>query len=627
MTTNQLQLLCREFKSRVNEFVQNKIEYIQRRSIQFNLYDELIKKSKINQNSSKDADDAAESMEIFIARETLLLRSQRSGVTLKDFEFVAEIGSGAYSVVDLVVYKQNNKLFALKKIYKDRIAKAGEGVQVRTEKAVMMSFNSEFVVKLYHAFQDTDTLYFVMDYASGGDLSHLLNSCGCFPEHWVRRWFAQMICGVLVLHGTDVLDVLDEEDDLGLEERIRQIQQEEEDKLFSARSSKQGLFELSENNQIDNVSSQSFIFGMSSVQFSGSSISSTLQDNSQQLSNKTSQQRTSSISSVSIANNDSFENVAKKSQRKQTLTNITLKQEFIHRDLKPQNFLITNNGNIMLADFGFAKIVRDEKHTHDNELQSQKSIFFAQTKSLVGTLNYISPEQFKSGVYGKCVDFWALGCILYEMLCGEVAFDASDPDDFITKMQTLPWEEIKPKYNEEFQYLSKEAQDLIQQLLTEPDKRLGRSHNMKDLILHPFFTQGESFENIMLVQNQFLKRVIASPDAASEDILMAMPLIPYQPLLLALTAPWKPKINHAADLQYFKEPNDTESSYKDFTNVNFIDSDQFAERNINGQINVDQQCSSSSFSEVQQINTQHTSIQRMSFGLELTSTTLADDTF
>lgn len=82
------------------------------------------------------------------------------------------------------------------------------------------------------------------------------------------------------------------------------------------------------------------------------------------------------------------------------------KSEFIHRDLKPQNFLIGDDGHILMADFGFAKESRD----------------LSIEDTIVGTLNYISPEYFQRGVVGKITDYWALGCILYEMITGEVAF-------------------------------------------------------------------------------------------------------------------------------------------------------------------------------------------------------------
>ena len=129
-------------------------------------------------------------------------------MTIEDFEVVNEIGKGAYSVVNLVRQRKTGRIFAMKRMAKERVASFQEGIRVRTERAVMLHFNSSFIVKLYYVFQDDVHLYFVMDYAAGGDLSHLLNQCGSVPESWARRWFAQMVQAVMLLHGVDVNSIM-----------------------------------------------------------------------------------------------------------------------------------------------------------------------------------------------------------------------------------------------------------------------------------------------------------------------------------------------------------------------------------------------------------------------------------
>ncbi|KAF1746263.1 hypothetical protein GCK72_022716 [Caenorhabditis remanei] len=79
-------------------------------------------------------------------------------------------------------------------------------------------------------------------------------------------------------------------------------------------------------------------------------------------------------------------------------------KKVVHRDLKPQNLLIGNNGEIRLTDFGLAEF--------------QKRI-----EGKCGTLNYMAPEVIKCQQQSYSVDVWSFGCIVFEILIGQYAFD------------------------------------------------------------------------------------------------------------------------------------------------------------------------------------------------------------
>jgi hypothetical protein len=84
-----------------------------------------------------------------------------------------------------------------------------------------------------------------------------------------------------------------------------------------------------------------------------------------------------------------------------------------HRDLKPANIMLTKKGQAILTDFGIAQIVGNTQHTVSG--------------ALMGTLNYMAPEQ---GFEGKCdsrSDIYSLGIVLYEMLTGYTPYDADTP--------------------------------------------------------------------------------------------------------------------------------------------------------------------------------------------------------
>lgn len=83
-------------------------------------------------------------------------------------------------------------------------------------------------------------------------------------------------------------------------------------------------------------------------------------------------------------------------------------KNIIHRDVKPENILMTSEYRIKLADFGVSKIVCDCN---------------PQAHTSIGSLAYMSPEVYLHRPYGKKCDIWALGLILYEIAMMKYPFD------------------------------------------------------------------------------------------------------------------------------------------------------------------------------------------------------------
>ena len=85
----------------------------------------------------------------------------------------------------------------------------------------------------------------------------------------------------------------------------------------------------------------------------------------------------------------------------------------VHRDIKPQNIMLLEDGTIKVADFGIAKFARASQHTV--------------TDKAIGSVHYISPEQAKGELSDEKSDIYSVGVMLYEMTTGELPFDADSP--------------------------------------------------------------------------------------------------------------------------------------------------------------------------------------------------------
>ena len=85
----------------------------------------------------------------------------------------------------------------------------------------------------------------------------------------------------------------------------------------------------------------------------------------------------------------------------------------VHRDVKPQNIMVTEKGEVKVMDFGIARFAMSQSRTIDG--------------NAIGSVHYISPEQALGGAVDQRTDIYSVGVILFEMLCGKLPFDAESP--------------------------------------------------------------------------------------------------------------------------------------------------------------------------------------------------------
>ncbi|XP_077964035.1 microtubule-associated serine/threonine-protein kinase 2 isoform X3 [Gasterosteus aculeatus] len=183
----------------------------------------------------------------------------------------------------------------------------------------------------------------------------------------------------------------------------------------------------------------------------------------------------------------------------------------VHRDLKPDNLLITSMGHIKLTDFGLSKIGLMSLTTNLYEGHIEKDAREFLDKQVCGTPEYIAPEVILRQGYGKPVDWWAMGVILYEFLVGCAPFFGDTPEELFG--QVISDEIIWP---EEEEALPQEAQDLICKLLRQnPLERLGTGSAF-EVKQHSFFTDLD-WNSLLRQKAEFIPQLESEDDTSYFD--------------------------------------------------------------------------------------------------------------
>ncbi|KAG8419016.1 serine/threonine-protein kinase dbf2 [Metarhizium acridum] len=326
----------------------------------------------------------------YTGRERANLRKRRVRLRHGDFQILTQVGQGGYGQVFLAQKKDTREVCALKVMSKKLLFKLDEVRHVLTERDILTTAQSEWLVRLLYSFQDDKSIYLAMEYVPGGDFRTLLNNTGVLSNRHARFYIAEMFCAVNALH------------ELG----------------------------------------------------------------------------------------------------------------YIHRDLKPENFLVDSTGHVKLTDFGLAagvlapsriesmrikleeasespvpfgkpmdqRTVAERRESYRN--MRQNDVNYA--KSIVGSPDYMAPEVLRGEEYDYTVDYWSLGCMLFEALTGFPPFAGAVPDE--TWRNLKHWKEVlkRPVWEDPNYFLSNRTWNFITTCI---NSRTRRFSNIQDIYNHQYFAE------------------------------------------------------------------------------------------------------------------------------------------
>ncbi|UKZ47740.1 hypothetical protein TrVGV298_001966 [Trichoderma virens] len=353
----------------------------------------------------------------YTGRERANLRKRRIRLKQGDFQILTQVGQGGYGQVFLAQKKDTREVCALKVMSKKLLFKLDEIRHVLTERDILTTAQSDWLVRLLYSFQDDKNIYLAMEYVPGGDFRTLLNNTGVLSNRHARFYIAEMFCAVDALH------------QLG----------------------------------------------------------------------------------------------------------------YIHRDLKPENFLVDSTGHVKLTDFGLAAGVLAPSKIESMRLKleqaSETPVPFGKpigqrtvaerresyrtmrendvnyAKSIVGSPDYMAPEVLRGEEYDYTVDYWSLGCMLFEALTGFPPFAGATPDE--TWRNLKHWKEVlkRPVWEDPNYFLSNRTWSFITTCINSRAKRFS---NIKDIYDHQYFSEVD-WDTLRQTRAPFVPELDSETDAGYFD--------------------------------------------------------------------------------------------------------------
>ncbi|KAF9586073.1 hypothetical protein BGW38_009988 [Lunasporangiospora selenospora] len=439
----------------------------------------------------------------FSLQETKILRQRRTRARAIQFQILTQVGQGGFGEVFLARKTDTNELCALKRMSKRHLHLQDEVQHILTERDVLTATRSEWHVKLLYSFQDRDHVYLAMEFVPGGDIRTMLTARGVLREDETRLYFAEMVLAIDALHQQGYIhrDLKPENflidrtghiklTDFGLskgqlaESRIAVMQAKLNEVKNSMEPTMPTLRRSGGSSILMPLTTLQGLEGAENV-YSGTGAGSMLQGH------------------LKLGAGGSFASL----------------NGLLHRS--PSHLLWNGSSSslVPLANNSLLNLHAQAQGVNANQpgLQQQqqqqtephRNEGIRRAYSIVGSADYMAPEILASKGYDYGVDYWSLGCILFEFLSGYSPFQAEDTRQ--TCVNVWHWWKVlkRPVYdteeNLEFN-LTDEAWDLTTKLIADREDRYTTVQQVKR---HPWF-KGLDWNNLRSMDTLFVP-VLSSP--------------------------------------------------------------------------------------------------------------------
>lgn len=364
--------------------------------------------------------------------------------SIEDFAMERELGHGAFGMVYLAKHISSGKYCALKQLDKSVIKKLRKDEHAKTEKKILTTGDSPYLLKAVCTFQDQQLAWLALEYCPGGDLKQFLEAIECFEEQEAVLYFAEMIMGVYELH------------------RLGYIHRDLKPANFLI--DKSGHIKLADFGLAKSVNA----VGQARPPEEAVAISpEELEKRKQQVWKRhTKYETTFTLSSENIQ--DHF----------QTPSNMKGRLSRIKRRKVTINAIEIPGKNELRRHYGH---------------------------SIVGSPEYMSPEVTEGrhqggSYYGVEVDWWSLGCVFFEMIFGAPPFQGDTVEELFSQIDL--WAKKLPViFEENKEHVSESCFKLLTGFLCDPNQRLGKDI---DKIKAQEFFKGLNWSNLLKMKPPFV---------------------------------------------------------------------------------------------------------------------------